>query len=209
MGADDQRVMAKHRVGRSDFIAATLVLSAGAVAWWSGVGDRSSPGHEAGTPVTVAQEAESETRTGPRMADGLLPTRLVIPAIELDEPIVEVGVVERDGSLEWETARNAVGHHIDSARPGQPGNMVLSGHVSVASASDRAVFRSLAMLRVGDDLQVWAGDEAHRYVVSDIAVVSPDSVKLLRSGVATEVTLITCTADLQGRLIVKGVHADL
>jgi len=189
-------------------VAGALVVVAGIVVWSSGA--LPGPDHQApGTPVTITGATPVTDVRGARVSAGFLPTRLVIPALDLDEPVLEVGIVERAGSLEWETVRNAVGHHIDSARPGQPGNMVLTGHVAVASAGDRAVFRSLAELQVGQELEVFAGEERHRYVVEDMKIVASDEVNVLRSDIATELTLVTCTPDLIDRLIVRGIHVAM
>jgi sortase (surface protein transpeptidase) len=50
----------------------------------------------------------------------------------LDVPVVEVSwdAVFRDGTWHgvWQTADGAVGHHRNSANPGEAGNVVLSGH---------------------------------------------------------------------------------
>src|SRR4029079_11742407 len=140
---------------------------------------------------------------GPRMAAGLLPTRVVIESAGIDTAISEVGVV-RDGSSapEWEVAWHSAGHHMDSALPGQPGNMVLTGHVSVADRANAAVFKTLDRVSVGDVVTVLAGDTAYRYRVDAVAVKPPSAVSILRSSHAATVTLITCTKDLKDRLVV-------
>lgn len=72
------------------------------------------------------------------------PIRLVIPALALDVPVVEVGwdIVEEAGTWKsvWQTAVNAAGHHRDSANPGEAGNVVLSGHHNTKGE----VFRQLS-----------------------------------------------------------------
>lgn len=46
--------------------------------------------------------------------------------------IIPISVrVEKDGQLVWETAPFAVGHHQGSRLPGEPGNVVLSSHISI------------------------------------------------------------------------------
>jgi sortase A len=82
---------------------------------------------------------------------------LVIPKINLDVPIVDVGwtVVERGDRryTEWETADNAAGRHINSARPGEQGNVVLSGHHNTKGE----VFRAIS------DLELAVGDPVYLY----------------------------------------------
>ena len=136
---------------------------------------------------------------------GALPTRLVVTAAGIDVPIREVGAFRTEsGALTWETAWDAAGHHLDSARPGQPGNMVISGHVSVANPSDVAVFATLDSVAEGDVIEVYAGETVFRYVITDIRVVGLYDVDVLRSDHRARITLITCTPDLEGRLVVRG-----
>lgn len=85
------------------------------------------------------------------------PNRIVIPSIGLDAPIEDVGwtVIERGDQryTEWETADNAAGRHINSARPGEAGNVVLSGHHNTKGE----VFRRIS------DLEVQPGDAIYLY----------------------------------------------
>jgi sortase A len=102
------------------------------------------------TPVAAAVSAPEPPATGQ-------PDRLVIPKINLDVPVVDVGwtIVERPDRryTEWETADNAAGRHINSARPGEQGNVVLSGHHNTKGE----VFRAIS------DLQLAAGDPVYLY----------------------------------------------
>lgn len=93
------------------------------------------------------------------------PVRMAVPAIGLDIPVVEVAwvVEERNGirTSAWETASYAAGHHVGSANPGEPGNVVLSGHHNV----EGEVFREVssigepgARLRVGDEVVLYRAD---------------------------------------------------
>ncbi len=77
---------------------------------------------------------------------GAPPVRLVIPALGIDTPVVEVRtrLVDRQGQLvsTWETADYAAGYHVGSAYPGQVGNLVLSGHNNIKGQ----VFRPISAL---------------------------------------------------------------
>jgi sortase A len=188
---------------RSTAIAASLVLAAGAVAWFSTPGSSSTP--TPGETQTMAAIApRSDGAPVASVSIGGLPTRIAVPEIGVDAPIAEVGVVMQDGKPQWETAWQAAGHHLDSALPGQPGNVVITGHVSVADRANLAVFSKLDKLAPGDVVEIYSGDNVYRYAVSNVAVVSPTAVKLLRSGEGSTVTLITCTKDLKRRLVVVG-----
>jgi len=95
------------------------------------------------------------------------PSRLIIPAIELDSSIIPVGwqIVQENGYRYnvWEVADNVVGWHKTSAYPGQGDNMVLSGHHNIRGE----VFRYLIELEVGSHVLVYAGDQVYYYAVTE------------------------------------------
>lgn len=93
------------------------------------------------------------------------PVRMVVPALGLDIPVVEVGwrVEVRDGRpvSTWEMASHAAGHHRGSANPGERGNVVLSGHHNIAGEVFRevsAIGEPGARLRLGDEVILYAAD---------------------------------------------------
>jgi sortase A len=103
---------------------------------------------------------------------GVLPERLVIPAIDLDTPVVELGwstAQNQAGAVfsEWEVAEYAAGWHKNSARLGEPGNMVMSGHNNILGA----VFRELDQLRRGETIIVAAEEVQQRYVIDQVMIV--------------------------------------
>jgi len=108
------------------------------------------------------------------------PTRIVIPAIGVDAP-----VVEGDG---WEELKRGVGHHIGSANPGEKGNMVLSGHNDIFGE----VFRDLEKLDLGDEIIVYSGDVPYKYVVKAKRIVDPTDISIMAPTGKPIVTLITC-----------------
>jgi sortase A len=182
-----------------------MMLAAGAIAWFGLASGGPSPATPA-EAVTVPGEARPprDAAEVPGMSIGGLPTRGVIEAAGVDAPVAEVGVAVREGRPVYETAWRAAGHHLDSALPGQPGNMVITGHVSVADAENLAVFSALESVEAGDFVEVYSGDRAYRYEVEKVMVVPPSAVKLLRSDSTSQVTLVTCTKDLKNRLVVIG-----
>ncbi len=190
--------------GPTTLVAGGFVVAAAAIAWF---GMNASTPAAADLPIVtvsaIGRPATQESEVA-GVATGGLPTRIVVPSAGVDSSIAEVGVV-RDGDRSmWETAWRAAGHHHDSAMPGQPGNMVITGHVSVADRNNIAVFHNLDEVAEGDLVEVYSGDALYSYRVSKIMVVSPGAVKLLRSDMNSTVTLITCTKDLKHRLVVVG-----
>ncbi len=95
-----------------------------------------------GTPVVLAQP------TPP-------PVRIEIPAIAVEAPIVQLGV-DANGLMEAPATPDVVGWYWMSARAGQPGNNVMSGHVDWGGGP--AVFWGLRRLAVGDQILVEGAD---------------------------------------------------
>jgi sortase A len=199
------------RVSPSTFAAFGMVAAAGGIAWIATGGD--IPAMPTGSAESATMAAipplEQEPETFASVSIGGLPTRIVVPSAGIDAPVTEVGIVLRDGVPQWETAWHAAGHHMDSALPGQPGNVVISGHVSVANAANVALFKNLNAVASGDVVEIFSGDDLYRYTVSQVLVVPPDEVKLLRSKAGATITLITCTRDLKARLVVTGTLSEV
>ena len=102
--------------------------------------------------------------------------RLVVPAIGLDEVVVE-GVDES-------SLRAGPGHLPGSALPGERGNAVVSAH------RDRH-FHRLGRVRVGDEIVTSDGRATHRWVVSELRVVRAGA-PALRATPTPTLTLTTC-----------------
>ncbi|MEE8356514.1 MAG: class D sortase [Anaerolineales bacterium] len=106
--------------------------------------------------------------------------RLQIPKINQDVP-----VVEGDG---WEQLKKGVGHHINSANPGEAGNVVLSAHNDIHGE----IFRDLDQLDIGDLVILFSERQSYTYVVEDVLIVEPTQVEFLESTGASKTTLISC-----------------
>lgn len=108
------------------------------------------------------------------------PVRIQIPAINVDAPIVQ-----GDG---WEQLKKGVGQHIGSANPGQPGNLVLTGHNDVYGE----VFRYLEKLQAGDVVLIFTAQRQFVYVVTGSRIVEPTEVEVMNPTAEPTLTLITC-----------------
>ncbi len=94
------------------------------------------------------------------------PTRLVIPALQIDTEIQPVSLLTIDDGMkqykEWQVPEMyAAGWHDDSALLGQPGNTVLNGHNNIHGA----VFRDLAYLEPGLEIILYDDDRSYTYEV--------------------------------------------
>jgi sortase A len=108
------------------------------------------------------------------------PTRIVIPAIDVDALIVE--------GDSWDQLKLGVGHRLNSADPGERGNMVLSAHDDIYGE----IFRYLSDLELGDEVTVYAGEQPYRYVVTAKQIVEETDTSVLSNTTKPVATLISC-----------------
>lgn len=122
------------------------------------------------------------------------PTRIVIRAINVDAPVVQ--------GDSWEHLKKGVGHHPGTANPGQRGNMVLSAHNDVYDK----IFRHLDQLKPGDEIVVYSGAQAFRYVVRQQRIVEPTEVSVMYPTRDATITLISCYPYLvdNKRIVIHG-----
>lgn len=196
------------RPSSSTLVAVGMAVGAAAFAWLGLRPDSGGPTQESAIVTAAGDARPAPAQSVAGISQGGLPTRIVVPSAQIDVAVQEVGVRVEGGRASWETAWRAAGHHLDSAMPGQPGNMVITGHVSVSDHSNLAVFSSLDRVEAGDVVEVHSGDQVFSYNVSKVLVVPPSAVKLLRSDSSATVTLVTCTSDLKNRLVVVGTLAS-
>ena len=135
-------------------------------------------------------------------AKRVLPSRLVIPAIKVDTPVVELGwktSKTASGSIfsEWDVAEYAAGWHKNSSVPGETGNVVMSGHNNILGS----VFRQLDQLKRGDTLEVFAGGTEYSYAVDEVLILPEKhasdaqrktNVKYIQETPDDRLTLVSC-----------------
>jgi sortase A len=126
-------------------------------------------------PVVNAYVPPPVPTPGPEQA-----RRLEIPALSGDYPIVQ--------GDDWEQLKKGIGQYAGSAQPGEPGNVVLSGHNDIYGEP----FRYLDRLKPGDAIVVSTERQAYTYVVSEIRVVEPTDVWVIGPTDHAQVTLISC-----------------
>lgn len=121
-------------------------------------------------PLPAVAMSAKEIRRGAVVA------RLVIPAINLDEIVMEgVGPVELNGGP---------GHFPGSVLPGEAGNAILSAH------RDRH-FRRLGELGIGSHIRTQTRNHTVEWVITERRIVSRDMPALFEEPEAT-LTLTTC-----------------
>lgn len=132
----------------------------------------------------------------------VIPTRLVIPSIQLDAPIVPTRSKQAriGGEIyeQWQAPdKFAVGWYTGSAVLGQVGNTVLVGHHNV----DGKVFENLHKVQPGDEIVLVGGTVAFRYQVVNVMILPERNVDVqtrlenarwILPSEDERVTLVTC-----------------
>jgi sortase A len=155
------------------------------------------------SPVIVSAYVPTATRephgSEPQRAP---PTRIVIPTLGIDAPVVKVSWyrTEINGQVQaaWEVPdAYAAGWHETSAPLGVPGNTVLNGH----NTTNGEIFRDLYTLKTGDGIVLYSEGISHTYAVSDTLILPEagqllqarlDSARYVMSTDDERLTLVTC-----------------
>lgn len=153
------------------------------------------------TRTPLPTSTPTATATPSRVPAEGLPTRIVIPAIGLDAPVLpapwKVVVVEGQEVGQYQVPDSAAGFHLGSALPGHIGNTVLSGHHNLGSQ----VFRYLIDVEIGDEVILYVGELAYRYRVTQKLLlpekgqpleVRRDNARWIEPTADERLTLVTC-----------------
>lgn len=138
----------------------------------------------------------------PTPEPGEAPDRIEIPVIGLEASVIPIGFekLQFEGAVydQWLAPDyRAVGWHETSVGLGVPGNTVFNGHHNIKGE----VFRDLYRVQVGDEVDLFSGDQEFKYVVVFTAVLpernQPLEVRLanaewIQPTEDERITLITC-----------------
>jgi LPXTG-site transpeptidase (sortase) family protein len=120
-------------------------------------------------------------------------TRVRVPALGIDAEVRPVGLVFRDGKLQYDTPTVEAGQYAGTADPGTFGNTVIGGHVALRGGA--GVFTTLPNVKVGALVEVESGATAFRYQVIEVRMVAPDATEVMAQTQDATLTLITCSED--------------
>lgn len=147
------------------------------------------PTFHRGAGPPVAAKASGPITSSESVA---LPTRLVIPTLDLSRRLVNLDVV--GGALQVPERWNDVGWWHSGPRPGAPGSAVLVGHVD--SPTGPAVFYGLSSLQEGDLIKVERADSTVATFRIFTSVLYPrsefPSAEVYRQQGRTVLQLVTC-----------------
>lgn len=151
------------------------------------------------TPVTTTQISPTGT---PTPAAPLIPDRIVIPAIDLDAPVIpaEEEKVAIDGVEYYRFLapdQFAAGWHSNSASLGEAGNTVLNGHHNVYGE----VFANLVYLQPGDRIFVYSASRSVEFQVANVLLLKErdaslekriENARWIEPSNDVRLTLVTC-----------------
>lgn len=168
---------------------------------------------DASTEITLPEGFVS-LEDAPRSSLAHRPQRIVIPSIDVDAPVIEVGMTAfasgGETFYQWLVPPDyEAGWHNTSAPLGEPGNTVLNGHHNIFGE----VFGRLVDLEVGSEIVVYDAETPHNYTVADIEIlperdqplsVRQENAKWIQPTDDERLTLVTCWphTDNSHRLIV-------
>ncbi|WP_100374243.1 class F sortase [Bacillus sp. FJAT-45037] len=125
---------------------------------------------------------------------GIQPSRIQIPSIEVDARTEEVGVLD-NGEMGVPEEIDQVGWFEPGTKPGNVGNAVMAGHVD--SRTGPAIFFRLDELEEGDEVIVSSdSDETYTFVVTGKESYPYDSApiaEIFGRSDTRNLNLITCT----------------
>lgn len=167
------------------------------------------------SPTSTPLPVEKSSPTPTPLFSGTAPTRLRIPALRLDAPVIatEVETVDVNGQLQaiWKVPDyKAAGWHNTSALLHAGGNTVLNGH----NTTKGEVFRDLYKLKPGALILVdGENGETYAYTVQEMYILpeagQPLEVRLrnaqyIQPTADERLTLVTCHpyGSLRNRLVV-------
>ena len=135
--------------------------------------------------------------------------RIVIPQLNIDAEVEELGIINLASSAAYETPAFTVGHIPTTPNPGSAGNGWYFGHLENPLQGEGNVFLRLPeiadLLRDGDDVHVILTSDEHDYLylVNGTNTMHQDDLRLYPSDDA-RISLVTCFPRLKydHRLIV-------
>lgn len=181
--------------------------------WQTVFGDGTSQLEQIITTDTKKTSATLTTSSNPNVQKRQIPpldievapsdNRLIIPRINENIPVVRVSsdsLIRRDwAALEsemQEALRGGVVHYPGTSVPGQKGNIAITGHSSYFPWDPgrfKDVFALLHDVVEGDKIIMYWDQKKYVYEISDIKVVLPEDIEVLKQTPDDRLTLITCT----------------
>ncbi len=125
---------------------------------------------------------------------GVLPTRMVIPSIDLDLPIQNPDT--RDVNTLDNLLQQGPARYVDSAELGQKGNVLIfahSSHLPIVHNQMFRAFNNIPNLKAGDSIKLEGDGKTYLYSVTSVRRAdASDAVVDLSASLGQKLTLVTC-----------------
>jgi sortase A len=186
--AEPPRTRKMSRLARA--LVALALLALGGFLIWSLLPDEPA---EVPAPVAVSEPTVEEPEpVAPKLSFGV-PVLLRIPSIDIEAPVVTVGLTE-DGAMASPEGAEDTGWYELGPRPGEQGSAVIAGHSGYRTGP--AVFDDLEQVKVGDTIVVVDETGATiEFRVRETRLYSPTDrpAEVFASDEGRHLNLITCT----------------
>lgn len=152
-------------------------------------------------PQEITEDNEEDTEP-----ERYTPTGLEIPAVGIQGPVEEVGILD-NGQMGVPDSAEGIGWFSPGVNPGEQGNAVVAGHVD--SRSGPAVFYDLEKMEAGDEVNVT--DENGDTLIFEVTKVAKydrreaPMEEIFGSTEGRHLNLITCTGTFNQEF---GTHDD-
>jgi sortase (surface protein transpeptidase) len=165
---------------------------------------------------TEAPEPSGDTTAAEECQRGSVPERLVIDTADVDYEIEVLEIV--DGVMQAPTGPNVVSWYKETARLGEPNNIVIAGHVNWWGVPEGPFF-NLQNMEEGDRIEI-TGEDGTTYVfevqwVREESNLAPPDPAVVGPTGAQTLTLITCggewdasISEYNARTVVRAIQVD-
>ncbi len=142
--------------------------------------------------VSITHDSATSSSATP-----ITPARLLIPSIGVDANVEQVGK-KADGSMGTPQTFGDVAWYALGAKPGEPGNAVIDGHVNNALTT-AGVFAHLSQVTIGDKVTVVdAAGKSLSFVVTKTQTITDTTAQdtnIFSTTGPSGLVLITCQGD--------------
>lgn len=134
------------------------------------------------TSSSTSKPAEKNDRSNQKTEDVLFQTGetvgyLRVPSLEMELPVLE--------GVDDATLAKGVGHHPETAFPGQGDRIFLAGH-------NDTTFSKISKLKKGDEVVLYLANGSYRYVMQSSEIVDYKDTRVLESTKQESLVVSTC-----------------
>ncbi len=142
----------------------------------------------------LGEETDRTSLGGMVAPDVVLPESIHIPAIDLDLAVQNPST--RDIAALDALLQNGPARHVDSARLGEAGTVIIfahSSHLPIVRNKMYQAFNRIPELTAGDTITLRGGSQYYLYTVTSLRQVDVNEASIdLSPGLGTRLTLVTC-----------------